>query len=123
MARLLPLGDRILVPVINARRGQVYGALFRYWEGELDRITSDMVLDMERWRALEQRVLFLGPGVDDLEVDGIKRLPSAALGAALLAMDRMARGESGEDPESLMPLYLRPSDAEVHLGIKVSSWD
>ena len=123
MARLLPLGGRMLAPVINARRGQVYGALFRYGPGGLERITDDMVLDVERWRTLEKRVLFLGPGVDDLGVEGVRHLPSAALGAALMAMDRMSRGEDGEDPEELRPLYIRPSDAEAHLGIKVSPWD
>ncbi len=123
LARVVPLEGRILAPLVDARRGQGYGALFRWLGGELERLTPDMALDVDRWRAMEEKVLFLGPGVDSLGVKGLYPTPPAALGGALLAWDRWKGGDEGEDPFTLSPLYIRPSDAEAHKGIKVSSWD
>jgi len=123
LARTVPLEGRILVPLVDARRGQGYGALFRWLDGELERLTPDMALDVDEWRAMEGKVVFLGPGVEALGVEGLYPTPSAALGGALLAWDRWRQGDEGEDPLTLNPLYIRPSDAEVNKGIKVSSWD
>jgi len=122
LARLCSLENRLLVPILDARRGQGYGAFFRWREGVLERLTPDMALDVERWKAMEERVLFLGPGVESLGLKGLYPTPSPALGSALLAWERWSRGEEGEDPLILEPLYIRPSDAEASRGIKVSSW-
>ncbi len=122
LARLYPMEGRLLVPIIDARRGQGYGAVFRWKGGEMERLTPDMALDVEKWRAMSDKVLFLGPGVEALDLKGIFPCPSPALGAALLAWERWERGEEGEDPLVLEPLYVRPSDAEANKGIRVSSW-
>ena len=123
LARLYSLEGHLLAPILDARRGQGYGAIFRWKNGELERLTPDMALDVERWRAMEGRVVFVGPGVEAFSLRGIHPTPSPAVGCALLAWERWSRGEEGEDPLMLEPLYIRPSDAEVNRGIRVSSWD
>ncbi len=123
LARLYPLEGRILVPILDARRGQGYGALFRWRGNGMERLTPDMALDVERWRAMEKRVLFLGPGVEAFGLRGLFPTPPPALGGAIMAWERWQAGQAGEDPLALEPLYIRPSDAEANRGIKVSSWD
>ncbi len=123
IAKVVPLKGQIIAPILDARRGQGYGALFRWSEGRLERLTADMAMDVERWREAEGKVLFVGPGVRALGLKGLYPTPLAALGAALLAQERIESGDEGADPFSLSPLYIRPSDAEASTGIKVSSWD
>jgi len=123
LARVCPLEGKILAPIVDARRGQGYGALFRWLGGRMERITPDMALDVERWRAMEGKVLFVGPGVEAFGLHGLYPHPPSALGGALLAWERWERGDEGEDPLTLAPLYIRPSDAEASRGVMVSTWD
>ena len=123
LVRVVPIEGTLLSPILDARRGQGYGAIFRWRAGKMERLTSDMALDVDKWREMEEKVLFLGPGVEALGFKGLHPTPAAALGAALLALDKMKKGERGTDPLTLSPLYIRPSDAETNKGIRLSSWD
>lgn len=123
LARVVPIEGTLLSPILDARRGQGYGAVFRWRAGKMERLTSDMALDVDKWREMEDKVLFVGPGVDALGLKGLHPTPAAALGAALLAFEKMKKGQKGTDPFTLSPLYIRPSDAETNKGIRVSSWD
>lgn len=118
MALSLPLEGKILCPLLNARRGQLYGALFRWVEGVLERLVPDVVMDVDRWVMMKDKVLFLGEVVRDLDLKGIYTLPPRAQVIALAAWEMMDKGEV-EDPQTLRPLYIRASDAEVTRGIKV----
>ncbi len=89
----------------------------------MERLTSDMALNVDRWREMDDKVLFLGPGVKALRFKGLHPTPTIALGAALLALEKMEKGERGIDPLTLNPLYIRPSDAETNKGIRLSPWD
>ena len=42
-----PLTDRLICPVMDARRGQLYNALFDYTGGALHRLTPDRAISME----------------------------------------------------------------------------
>jgi tRNA threonylcarbamoyladenosine biosynthesis protein TsaB len=111
----------LLVPVINARRQQVYLALFQSEGGRLRRRTSDLLLSAEPFSALlqEQRadfssILLIGQvtglpapfrteaGVPLAAVQGLVT-PQAL---AALGMERLERGEV-DDPMTLTPIYLR----------------
>ncbi len=123
LARVVPIEETLLSPTLDARRGQGYGAIFRWRAGKMERLTSDMALDVDKWREMEEKVLFLGPGVKALGFKGLHPTPTAALGAALLAFDKMKKGEGGANPLTSSPLYIRPSDAETNKEIRLSPWD
>jgi len=118
MAMSIPLEGKLLCPLINARRGELYGALFRWKDKKLERLTSDMVMEIEKWTALQNRVLFLGEIIKELKVDGISFLPPRAKIIALSAFERIEKKEI-HDPKDLRPLYIRVSDAEATRGITV----
>jgi tRNA threonylcarbamoyladenosine biosynthesis protein TsaB len=115
------LQDVLLAPIINARRQQVYTALFSGGEGGLRRRTDDLLLSADPFRAELaahaggfRQVLLTGL------VEGLPEafrselpLPAATVHAtvppralALLAAERLARGEA-DDPMTLTPEYLR----------------
>lgn len=127
LAWTLPFARHPVCPVLDARKGEVYAALF-HWDGEsLVRDWEDQALDPEEvCGRLSGPVIFVGNGV---AVYGARfkerlgalaafapvarRLPSAAcvgqLGIAQLASGAVV------DPVALAPRYLRPSEAELKL--------
>ena len=118
------LSSELLAPVINARRRQVYTALFRGEHGTLRRITPDMVLsaepfaDLLRQQADNARVIMIGQ-TDGLPDGFLKSLPASPAtvrslvtphALAALALERLARDEQ-DDPMTFTPIYLRdPAD-------------
>lgn len=98
-------------PVMDARRGEVYGAVYNA-AGDL--VQREMVAKFPVWlEGLPQgEVEILSP---DFECEGamVKKTPRAiAAAVARLAAQKLARGEPG-DPEKLDANYVRRSDAEL----------
>lgn len=121
----------VVLPVIDARKGQVFTAIFRADnEGALVRESDDMAIAPERVADLTAGpALVLGNGLTqyrsiiekamgETAVIGPQELwtPKAAkIGA--LAWERLEPGDS--DPlDTLVPKYVRSSDAELKLGKK-----
>ena len=120
------LGDRdgIICPVMNARRNQVYNALFECKNGAVCRICPDRAISIaeldDELSAYTQPVYLCGDGYDITLKGAVNtafapvfersRLQSA-YSVALCALDKYARGEAVTDAE-LVPVYLRPSQAE-----------
>ncbi len=116
--------DGIICPVINARRGQVYNALFRYENGTLVRLCEDRALAVTQLAAeLAERGLpfaLCGDGVAEfrrlapnsapVSVSALLEDPSAVC-VAKVALRRALAGESGTDA-TLVPVYLRLPQAE-----------
>lgn len=113
------LSDGLICPVMNARRNQVYTALFR---GKA-RLTPDMAISAEeleeRLAAYTEPVLFVGDGYDlvtsqtghpYLPLPERLRLQSAA-SVASVALQKAKEGALLTDAQ-LSPVYLRPSQAE-----------
>ncbi len=114
-------GHALLAPIINARRAQVYLALFYSEGGLLLRQTADLVLSAEPVSALlrehggafSQTLLI---GVTEGLPEAFQHLftgsaaPVRSLvtphALAALAQERLARGEQ-DDPMTLAPIYLR----------------
>lgn len=97
--------------VMDARRGEVYGAVYDALGCVVQRET---VAKLSAWLArLPQGDLeILSPDFECAEV-AIKKTPRAIAGAvARLAYDSLARGDSG-DPAGLDANYVRRSDAEL----------
>ncbi len=123
---LFPL-EGIFLPVMDARRGQFYNAIFECRNGVLSRLTPDRAIDgaalAEELRQYENRPLYLVG-------DGYTPAKTALLGAGIAVMDtpelllrqnaystaRVAYALYGEgktvDSAVLSPVYLRLPQAE-----------
>jgi tRNA threonylcarbamoyladenosine biosynthesis protein TsaB len=125
MAWTLPAARWQICPVLDARKQEVYAALFRHETEGLQRITEDAAMAPEDLcRLIRKPTLFLGDGVASYgallrERLGDKMLlpPLASRGArpacvADVGRQRLLRGER-DAPDSLVPRYLRPSEAEL----------
>ena len=129
LAWTLPFAVHPVCPILDAKKGEVYAALYRTGAGRLERLWETQALAPERLAAalaaeVRGPVVFLGDGVapfapllrrllgeDARLVPPANRLPSAAT-VAELGQAALERGESA-DPAALTPLYLRRSEAEL----------
>ena len=113
-------------PVMDARRSQVYNALFEVKQGLCTRITEDRAISLEelgeQLKNLEKPIFLVGDGsilcyntllekVPTLVCPPEHRMHQRAAGVALAAKAMMERGESC-DGAALQPNYLRLSQAE-----------
>ncbi len=119
----------IICPVMNARRNQVYNALFRMEEGGIARITEDRALPITELEAelcvmgvsAEHPVHLVGDGIDVTMRAAVS--PSLfrpappllrdqnAYSVAICALRAAKCGMTVSDAE-LVPVYLRPCQAE-----------
>ena len=124
MARNLLPAKGIICPVMNARRGQVYNALFRADGEELTRLCEDRALaatDLEtELKAMGEPFYLVGDGVT-VTASAFEELASLpvsvlaaeqnALGVAACALCLYREGKKTTDKE-LAPTYLRLPQAE-----------
>ncbi len=124
MALGLGAWQGVVCPVMDARRQQVYNALFSAKEGRLTRLREDRALSLEELRQdLEgfsgpvflvgdgSELAFHGLALPNLVAPPEHRRHQRAAGVALAAEAAIARGDPG-DPGALAPNYLRLSQAE-----------
>ena len=126
MARNLGLWEGVICCVMDARRSQVYNALFRVRGGKLTRLTEDRAISLEdlqkELKIFEESVFLVGDGsnlcyntlqeaLGNLVLPAEHRLHQRASGVALAAQAMIDAGESG-NAEALTPNYLRLSQAE-----------
>ena len=116
--------NALICPVMNARREQVYTALFRGENGVLTRLTPDTALSVEDLEALlEERgePFYLSGDGAELTRAALRRLVSLPTPALLRAQNAVSvarvayraakKGAVGTDAD-LKPLYLRIPQAE-----------
>ncbi len=118
--------DGYVCPVMDARRSQVYNALFEINQGQITRIREDRAISLaelaEELKILEKPVFLVGDGsilcyntlketVPALVCPPEHRMHQRAAGVALAAKAMLERGESC-DGAALQPNYLRLSQAE-----------
>ena len=126
MAEGLGAWDGYVCPVMDARRSQVYNALFRAERGTLTRLAPDRALSLtelgEEIKNLEKPVFLVGDGavlcyntlskdIPALVLPPEHRLHQRAVGVAILAARQAAAGLAPSGGE-LTPNYLRLSQAE-----------
>ena len=126
MALSLGAYQGYVCPVMDARRSQVYNALFYVNHSSLERITDDRAIALEQLKQelapLTQPVFLVGDGsvltyktlsgdIPNLIMPPGHRMHQRAVGVALLAAQKQAAGETG-DGAALTPNYLRLSQAE-----------
>ncbi len=126
MALSLGAWEGVVCPVMDARRSQVYNALFRAEDGRLHRLCPDRAISLaelgQELAALSGPVFLVGDGAD-LTFNTLKHPISAlvlpaehrrhqrAAGVALAAREILAAG-GDFDGAKLEPNYLRLSQAE-----------
>lgn len=117
--------EGILCPAMNARRNQVYTAIFECRNGVLSRITEDMAISVseleDRLDAFDMPIYLCGDG-DFLLYDSPTRRKDYAFvpeplryqsgySVAVCALKKFHAGEVKTDL-TVAPTYLRPSQAE-----------
>ena len=135
MALTLGIAQGYVCCVMDARRDQVYNALFYVNRGIPERITPDRAIALtELGAALEKldgSIYLVGdgsllthktlaPGIPELILPPEHRMHQRASGVGLAALAMMARGESA-DGASLVPNYLRLSQAERERAEKMQN--
>jgi tRNA threonylcarbamoyladenosine biosynthesis protein TsaB len=113
-----------VAPVIDARKGEVYTALFRIGDdGKVVRIGEYRAIPREEFcRMVEPDVLVLGRGVtlfsrEEQRTMTIARESIWDPDSSLLAKSARTLFQEkggGTDPEEIVPLYVRRSDAEIN---------
>jgi len=125
LAHRFPEEGRTVCPVQDARRGEVYAALFRWDGGELARLSPDMAIApvLLPGRMPDGDVLFCGDGVAPFgerfrEALGDRAIlvpPDEAIpraSAVGIVGERIHRDGGAVDPRAALPFYLRTSGAE-----------
>ena len=126
MAEHLGIWQGYVCPCMDARRSQVYNALFYVNQGQIQRIRDDRAIALadlaEELKTLTEPVFLVGDGsnlcyntlsesVPGLVLPPEHRMHQRADGVALLAAKKIAAGQPG-DGNALTPNYLRLSQAE-----------
>ncbi len=126
MALSLGAWQGYVCPVMDARRSQVYNALFYVNQGKLERRCEDRAIALSdlaaELKTLEGPIFLVGDGsnltcntlkdtIPNLVLPPEHRLHQRASGFALAAAEKIAAGVCG-DAAALTPNYLRLSQAE-----------
>ena len=121
----------LICPVMDARRSQVYNALFEIREGKPVRLTEDRPIALSELaaelRAQDRPAFLIGDGAQlarrFLEAEGVacelapeNLVWQSAWGVAMAAMDK-----TPGNADSLLPVYLRLSQAERERQEKMKS--
>ena len=124
LAENVAVNGGLICPVMNARRSQVYTALFRSDGQTLTRLMPDSALAITELDSLlsayGEPVVFVGDGyritLDALKQTAVREIPDrlrhqSAYSVAQVARRAYERGEATTDA-ALSVTYLRPSQAE-----------
>ena len=126
MAESLGAYEGTVVPVMDARRSQVYNAVFKAEKGTLSRVKEDRAISLEdlarELAALSGPIYLVGDGsvltyntlkdgIPNLVLPPEHRRHQRAAGVALVAERLLKNGQAG-DGAHLTPNYLRLSQAE-----------
>lgn len=118
--------EGILCPVMNARRGQVYNALFRASGGSMTRMTPDRAISLEELNqeisAYPDAIWLSGDGYslvrEKLRSPHLKETPVVLRAQSGYSVARIAYHQFLANPTAdwrditLAPVYLRPCQAE-----------
>ncbi len=127
LAWQFPYASVDIMPMIDARRGEVYFSKYGFEKGQIVNLVKPCVASPEKAVVGEiQPVLFTGSGAVLYKNEIERHLGENALfshdsqntirasSVAMLGLKRM-KNNGGFDAETLTPLYLRKSDAQIHL--------
>lgn len=130
LASNMPFCCHTICPILDARKKQVYTALFKYDEtGCIIRLTDDMVISPELLiERIRGSVVFLGDGVyvykDLLNAHfrghayfaPVNTMLPSGLSVARIGLSKLKKGETIQKTE--VPVYIRKSEAEMRLEVR-----
>jgi tRNA threonylcarbamoyladenosine biosynthesis protein TsaB len=116
----------LICPILDARKGEVYTAFYRYGQGnDLKRQSAYRAIKPEDLvKEIKERTIFIGDGVRTYGNFLRNSFPSSVLfpphhlnvphgsGVAKLGLELLRKGEY-LDLATFTPLYIRPSEAEI----------
>ena len=121
--------DMLIAPIMDARRGQVYNALYKYEDGKLVTVCEPMALSVEELCAeIDEKVIFVGDGVkvhknkiaELLGDKAVFAMPQHCLQSAA-SVAYAATLKEPVNPEDLSVVYLRKPQAEREREEKLSN--
>jgi tRNA threonylcarbamoyladenosine biosynthesis protein TsaB len=115
----------LLCPVIDARKEEIYTALYKYKDGKVEKIADETAVTPEkRCQAIDRPTIFFGDGLrayGDFIKSRLKGLAcfyyddmpkNIASSIAFMGAKKLERGDVA-DPVALKPKYIRRSEAEI----------
>jgi tRNA threonylcarbamoyladenosine biosynthesis protein TsaB len=124
-ARTIPFSRYLICPMLDARKNEVYAALYRWDNGECLKVLSETVIKpAELLEEIHEPVVVTGDGAEtykEIIGDSLKdkalfappsRMSPSASTVAEIGIEQMREGIVS-DPLTLSPFYIRKSEAEV----------
>lgn len=123
--------DRVVVPIVDARKGEVFYAMYRQVPGGLQQVAppsaapvDELVADL---LARSQETLCVGDGAlryrneirDGYHCEFADEAHPSAAPLVQLAHARALR-EEWSNPSEIQPLYLRPPDAQINWAVRAT---
>lgn len=118
--------NAVVCAVMDARRMQFYNALFRVQNGKVERLCDDRAISIEDLRnELKQydKVIIAGDGAklcfQNLELENCTLADDDRIYQNAVGVAKAAQNKNAISPKALMPVYLRQSQAERELKLKL----
>lgn len=118
--------NAVVCAVMDARRMQFYNALFRVQNGKVERLCDDRAISIEDLRnELKQydKVLIAGDGAklcfQNIELENCTLADEDRIYQNAVGVAKAAQNKNAISPKALMPVYLRQSQAERELKLKL----
>lgn len=118
--------NAVVCAVMDARRMQFYNALFRVQNGKVERLCDDRAISIEDLRNdLKQynKVVIAGDGAklcfQNIELENCTLADDDRIYQNAVGVAKAAQNKNAIPPKALMPVYLRQSQAERELKLKL----
>lgn len=118
--------NAVVCAVMDARRMQFYNALFKLQNGKVERFCDDRAISIEDLRnELKQydKVLIAGDGAklcfQNIELENCTLADDDRIYQNAVSVAKAAQNKNAISPKALMPVYLRQSQAERELKLKL----
>ena len=118
--------NAVVCAVMDARRMQFYNAWFRVQNGKVERLCDDRAISIEDLRnELKQydKVIIAGDGAklcfQNIELENCTLADEDRIYQNAVGVAKAAQNKNAISPKALMPVYLRQSQAERELKLKL----
>lgn len=118
--------DTVVCAVMDARRMQFYNALFRVQNGKVERLCDDRAISLEDLREdvkQYKNVVIAGDGArlcfQNIALENCTLADDDKMYQNAVSVSKAAQNKNAISPKTLMPVYLRQSQAERELKLKL----
>ena len=118
--------NAVVCAVMDARRMQFYNALFKVQNGKVERLCDDRAISIEDLRNdLKQydKVVIAGDGAklcfQNIKLENCTLADDDRIYQNAVGVAKAAQNKNAISPKALMPVYLRQSQAERELKLKL----